>query len=243
MSAKPGSDGEVTVAEYVARFPPEIKRLIQEVRKVTRSIAPDRTEKAYRGWPMRVFTDRGSIAIAGFREHVNVNLGRGATLRDPHRLLEGTGKSIRHVKVRSVADARSDGVRDLIAQELRGGPARMSHTKGEGKKVFERVRKICLRLPDVTERPSHGTPTFFARGKQFAQVWSAHHEDAHMTLWCAAPSGAQRALVSADPQRFFVPPYVGHRGWIGVRLDRKVNWAELERIIDDAYGEIAPGRR
>lgn len=134
MTSKPGMDGEVTVAEYASRFSPEIKRLIQEVRKVAKAVAPQSVERAYRGWPMRVTTDHGVIAIAGFREHVNVNLGKGATLKDPHRLLEGTGKSIRHVKVRSVADARGDGLRDLIRQELRGGPAGTSYEVVAGRR-------------------------------------------------------------------------------------------------------------
>ena len=90
-------------------------------------------------------------------------------------------------------------------------------TKAE---ALEAVREICLGLPETSERLSHGAPTFFIRGKRsFATVWDNHHDDGRFALICAAPEGMQSALVEADPERFYVPPYVGHRGWIGVRLD------------------------
>jgi hypothetical protein len=83
------------------------------------------------------------------------------------------------------------------------------------------VREICLGLPETSERLSHGAPTFFIREKRsFATVWDNHHGDGRFALICAAPDGLQAALVEGDPERFYVPPYVGHRGWIGVRLDR-----------------------
>lgn len=222
---------------YVASFPPEIARLIREVRAVAAGIAPALEEKAYAGWGLRYVTDRGALAIAGFRGHVGVTLFNGAALDDPEGLLEGAEQSRRrHVKVRTIADARSDALRRLMTAQLRSGPKRMTTTTGAGKRIFERLRAICLALPEVTERPSHGAPTFFYRDKkQFAQVWTAHEEDGRYALWCAAPLGAQAALVKADAERFFVPPYVGHRGWLGVRLDRPIDWKELGAIIEDAY--------
>jgi hypothetical protein len=103
------------------------------------------------------------------------------------------------------------------------------------------VRKICLALPEVNERPSHGAPTFFIRDKRsFATVWDNHHGDGRFALCCAAPDGLQAMLVEADPERFFVPPYVGHRGWLGVRLDRAFDRDELAGILEDAYAEVAP---
>ncbi len=103
------------------------------------------------------------------------------------------------------------------------------------------VREICAGLPETSERPSHGAPTFFVRGKRsFATVWDSHHGDGRFALICAAPAGLQAALVEADPERFYVPPYVGHRGWIGVRLDRGVARDEIAGILEDAYAEVAP---
>ena len=107
--------------------------------------------------------------------------------------------------------------------------------------ALTRIRKICLGLPETSERLSHGAPTFFVRGKRaFTMVLSNHHGDGRFAIWCAAPDGMQTLLVETDPERFFVPPYVGHRGWLGVRLDRDLDWGELAGIVEDAYAEVAP---
>jgi hypothetical protein len=108
-------------------------------------------------------------------------------------------------------------------------------------RVLRRIRAICLALPEVSERLSHGAPTFFVRGKKaFVMVLTDHHGDGRFAIWCAAPTGMQSMLVEADPERFFVPPYVGHRGWLGVRLDQALHWDELEGIAEDAFAEVAP---
>lgn len=112
---------------------------------------------------------------------------------------------------------------------------------GERQRVLARVRELCLALPETSERLSHGHPTFFVRDKRsFLMVLDNHHGDGRFAIWCAAEGGAQEMLVEADPQRFFRPPYVGHRGWLGVRLDRGLHWDELAGIVEDAYAEVAP---
>ena len=111
----------------------------------------------------------------------------------------------------------------------------------ERKRTLERIRRICLALPEVSERLSHGAPTFFVRGKRaFVMVLTNHHGDGRFAIWCAAPDGLQATLVEADPERFFIPPYVGHRGWLGVRLDRALDWDELTGIVEDAFADVAP---
>jgi hypothetical protein len=108
-------------------------------------------------------------------------------------------------------------------------------------RILERIRELCLALPETSERLSHGAPTFFVRGKRaFLMVVTDHHGDGRFAIWCAAPDGLQRTLVDAEPERFFVPPYVGHRGWLGARLDRGLHWDELAGIVEDAYAEVAP---
>lgn len=103
------------------------------------------------------------------------------------------------------------------------------------------VRRRCLALPAATERLSHGTPTFFVRDRRvFAQLWSDHHGDGRLALWCAAPPGAQEALVAEEPERFFRPPYVGHRGWLGVDLAVAPDWDEVGAIVREAYRVVAP---
>jgi hypothetical protein len=113
----------------------------------------------------------------------------------------------------------------------------------EQAKVLAKLREICLALPETSERLSHGAPTFFVREKRsFLMVLTNHHGDGRFAIWCAAPDGMQKMLVEADPERFFVPPYVGHRGWLGVRLDRGVDWNEVAGIVEDAYADVAPAR-
>ena len=107
---------------------------------------------------------------------------------------------------------------------------------------LERVRAICLALPETTEAASMGRPTFQVRGKNFVLYMDNHHNDGRLALWCKAPPGAQEVLVSADPARFFVPPYVGHNGWIGIRLDRDPDWDEVAFLLADSYRMTAPKR-
>jgi hypothetical protein len=105
-----------------------------------------------------------------------------------------------------------------------------------------RLRALCLALPEATEKLSHGEAAWFVRGKQFANTADHHHDD-RLSVWCAAPLGTQEMLVSADPERFFRPPYVGHRGWLGVYLDREVDWDELAAMVERAYRLVAPKKR
>lgn len=107
----------------------------------------------------------------------------------------------------------------------------------------DRLRALCTALPEVTEKVSHGEPTWFVRpgksGKVFVTLADHHHDD-RFGFWCAAPPGVQEELVAAEPERFFRPPYVGGRGWLGVYLDVDVDWAEVAEIVTDAYLVIAP---
>jgi hypothetical protein len=107
---------------------------------------------------------------------------------------------------------------------------------------IDRLRRICLALPEVSERPSHGEPTFFVRDRKTFVMFADHHHDDRLAFWCAAPDGFQRMLVEAEPGRFFVPPYVGHRGWLGVYLDVPVDWDEVRAIVEGAYRAIASRR-
>jgi hypothetical protein len=109
--------------------------------------------------------------------------------------------------------------------------------------ILARVRGLCLGLPEATERPSHGAPSFFIRDKKtFVMYMDDHHGDGRLALWCAAAPGAQDMLVDTDPRQYFVPAYVGHRGWVGVRLDLDPDWDAVADIIEEAYRAVAPRR-
>ncbi|HUP25504.1 MAG TPA: MmcQ/YjbR family DNA-binding protein [Thermoanaerobaculia bacterium] len=105
-----------------------------------------------------------------------------------------------------------------------------------------RLRRLCLALPETSERPSHGEPTWFVRDKKVFVSYADHHHDDRVAFVCAAPEGAQQALIAADPKRFFRPPYVGHRGWLGVYLDLEepVDWDVVADLVVEAYRVVAP---
>lgn len=107
-----------------------------------------------------------------------------------------------------------------------------------------RLRKLCLALPEAHEVEAWGEPTFRVRNKLFAMYASAgtHHGGGRPAVWCKAGPGNQAIMVRADPRRFFVPPYVGPSGWIGIWLDGRVDWKELADLLRDSYRLVAPKR-
>jgi hypothetical protein len=102
------------------------------------------------------------------------------------------------------------------------------------------VRRLCMSMPMASERPSHGSPTWFIgdKGPSFASFWDNHHDDGNVALICAAPDGAQAMLIDDDPEVYYRPAYVGSKGWIGVRVDRAPA-ADVARAIEHAYATIA----
>jgi len=109
--------------------------------------------------------------------------------------------------------------------------------------ALAKVRAVALALPGVTERPSHGMPAWFVGKKQFLHFTNDHHGDGRLALWCAAPDGVQAMLVEADPDGYFVPPYVGPSGWVGVRLDKQVAWPQIESVIESAHSTRGGARQ
>ena len=110
-----------------------------------------------------------------------------------------------------------------------------------GHEQLDRVRRICLALPETTERLSHGEPTFFVKNKVFVMFANNHHDDGHIAVWLPVPFGFQASLVVSDPLTFFKPPYVGVRGWVGIELDR-ISEQDLAYHIEVAWELIAPKR-
>jgi len=106
---------------------------------------------------------------------------------------------------------------------------------------LRRLRRICLALPEAEERETWEEATFRIRDKIFA-MHIADDGDGRPALWCKAPSGSQTHLVEADPRRFFVPPYVGHKGWVGMWLDRRVSWRDVAVVVQRSYRMTAPKR-
>ena len=106
-----------------------------------------------------------------------------------------------------------------------------------------RLRALCLAFPEANERVSHGEPTWFAgKGKVFAMLDNHHHGSEHLSVWLPMPPGVQEDLLTADPARFFRPPYVGSAGWIGVKVDRRPDWTLVSKLLRDAFLHRAGAR-
>jgi hypothetical protein len=117
----------------------------------------------------------------------------------------------------------------------------LPYTEADVRAATARLRDICAGLPEVTERLSHGAVTFFVRARRtVCYLTDDHHGDGRLALVCPARAGVQEEVVGSDPERFFRPPYVGHRGWIGLRLDIDPDWDEVAAIVEDAYRCVAP---
>ena len=132
----------------------------------------------------------------------------------------------------------------------RGTPARKPRastgtaTRAAARTPIDRLRAICLALPETSEKLAWGEPTWRVRGRLFAQLDDHHHGAEHLAVWLPAPLGEQEALVAADPARFFRPPYVGVRGWVGVRIDGRPDWKLVSRLVEQAYHCVGtPPRR
>ena len=105
-----------------------------------------------------------------------------------------------------------------------------------------KLRELIATLPETSERLSHGAPTFWGGKKTFASFHANHHGDGRVALWCKQPDGVQEMLVEADPKTFFVPPYVGPSGWLGVRLDRRPDWGRVRDLLEEGFRMVAPKR-
>ena len=108
--------------------------------------------------------------------------------------------------------------------------------------ALERVRALCLALPEAHEVEAWGEPTFRVRNKIFVMYAAAsnHHGAGHHAVWCKATPTNQQLMIASDPDRYFSPPYVGPKGWIGMRLDGRVRWAAVDELVRDAYRLTAP---
>ncbi len=112
--------------------------------------------------------------------------------------------------------------------------------RGDSPAILDRIRAICLALPEATEGAGVGNPSFRVRDKIFAMRHDLH--EGRWSLWCKAPPGAKRALVESDPRRFFVPPYVGHHGWVAIDLAVARDWDLVASLIEESYRMTAPRR-
>lgn len=118
----------------------------------------------------------------------------------------------------------------------------MAARKRAEDRLLERARTIIAPWPETDERLSHGMPTWWGGKKTFANFTANHHGDGRIALWIKSDLDTQEGLVEADPEIFFVPPYVGHKGWLGVELTGSVDWDVVAGLLEDGYRSVAPKR-
>jgi hypothetical protein len=118
----------------------------------------------------------------------------------------------------------------------------IAKTSATGRPLLARLEKIALAFPEAQKLLNHGRPSFAVNKKTFVMFMDNHHSDGRIAIWCKAPPGDQADMVETDPNRFFIPPYVGPRGWIGARLDTKPNWKTIESIVRESWRLTAPKR-
>src|SRR5262245_49345452 len=132
------------------------------------------------------------------------------------------------------------GMKKLATRRATRARPRATPTRSRG--PLDRLRAICLALPEATEKIAWGEPTWRVRDRIFAQLDDHHHGADHLAVWLPAPLGEQEVMIFTDPERFFRPPYVGPRGWVGVRIDRRPDWANVAALVEQAYLLVAPAR-
>lgn len=108
--------------------------------------------------------------------------------------------------------------------------------------TLEKVRALCLSFPETSEKEAWGSPTFRVKNKMFAMYMDNHHGDGRVALWCNTDADERDALVAGDSDRFFVPPYMGPRGWLGVRLDKRLGWKRIGILAEESWRRTAPAR-
>ena len=118
----------------------------------------------------------------------------------------------------------------------------MPSTPAREKRDLERLRKLCLALPETTEKEAWGEATWRVRGKMFAMLDNHHHGAPDFAVWLKSDFETQRMLADSEPETFFVPPYQGKAGWIAARLDARTDWKDLAELIEEAWSRAAPDR-
>jgi uncharacterized protein YdhG (YjbR/CyaY superfamily) len=235
-----------TVNEYIASKPKDAQVALKHVRRIIRKAVPAVEEAISYQIPAYKLNGVALIYFAGWKQHYSLYPAGDALVaafKDklaPYEISKGT---IRFPLSEPVPVELIEGIAKFRAEQL----SLREKVKGRGKKgrdaQLERVQRICATMPAVSEKLSHGAPTFFVEKdkKVFAMFVDNHHEDGRLAVWLPAPAGLQAALIEEEPATYFKPPYVGPSGWIGIELDR-IRDEALEIHMREAW-ELAARKR
>jgi uncharacterized protein YdhG (YjbR/CyaY superfamily) len=222
----------LSVDEYLASKPANVRAVLERVRNAIRKALPGAEETISYQIPVYKIDSVPVLFFAGWKEHYSLYPASDALVAAfqkelaDYELSKGTIRFPLNdpVPLRLVQRIAKFRARQLSAREKTKGGRRK---KGSRENQLERVRRICATMPSVSEKLSHGAPTFFVRKDKgvFTMLADNHHADGHLAVWLPVPAGMQSALIGDAPETYFKPPYVGVSGWVGI---------ELNRISDDA---------
>ena len=212
---------------------PEIQEIARQARQLILRLQPDAHEQLETSWGgyllFKQLAEAGNTVcwLSVHARHVSLGFAEGTALQDPAGLLEGSGKRQRHVKLKNLARLELPELAALVVQAWQRQPAPAALER-----ALEEVRRICLSLPETSEKLSHGHPTFFAGKRSFA-VYGLYSPS------LAFKPEPGRALQLAGDERFFPTPYMAQNGWISLRLDEQTDWSEVEELLSGSFLQVA----
>ena len=211
-----------------------IRELAEQTRSLVLSVQPQAHQQVETSWGgyllFKQVAGAGNTVcwISLHQKHVSLGFPSGTELSDPSRLLQGTGKRQRHVKLKSVADVENPALRVLIQEAWATQPDAQTLQQ-----ALAKIREICLALPGSQEKLAHGHPTFF-RGKKSYAVYGIYSPSIAFKPEPAA------GLSLCEDNRFFPTPYLAHQGWISLRLEENTDWDEVTRLLEGSYRQTLP---
>jgi uncharacterized protein YdhG (YjbR/CyaY superfamily) len=235
-----------SVDEYLATKPKDVRDILKRVRAAIRKAVPAAREVISYQIPAYKLDGAPVLFFAGWKEHFSLYPAGDALVAEfkkelaPYELSKGT---IRFPLSEPVPEKLIERIAKFRLKQL-SGREKGKGARGKGRTAqLERVRRICSGMPSVSEKLSHGAPTFFVEKDKgvFTIFADNHHEDGHLAVWLPAPAGMQSALIEDAPKTYFKPPYVGVSGWIGIELDQ-IRDHSLEIHVREAW-ELAARKK
>jgi len=231
------------VDEYIASKPKGVRVVLRRVRSAIRTAVPAAEETLSYQMPVYTLDGVPVLYFAGWKRHYSLYPASDALVaafRDELARYQRTRSTIRLPLSEPVPEPLIERIARFRAEQLAMRDKRNGARKTGRQAQLERVRRFCAALPDITEKPSHGTPAFFVEKDKgvFAMFADNHHEDGHLAVWLPVPEGLQSALIEEEPATYFKPPYVGSSGWIGIELAR-VGDDALEGHLREAWQLVA----
>ena len=236
-----------SVNAYIRSKPAPMQRALKQVRGAILKGVPAAEEGISYQMPTYRLDSLPFMYFAGWKNHFSVypiTDALVAAFGDELANYEIRKGTLRFSYSEPVPEKLIERIAKFRAQQLTRQARRSRGLKGKQESHLDRVRRICSGMPSVFEKPSHGAPTFFVQKYKnvFAVFANDHHQDGHLAVWLPAPVGLQAALIEEAPETYFIPPYVGSSGWVGINLDR-INDEALEIHVRRAWELSSPKKK